>query len=872
MDEIRQTFFQECEEQLPELEAGLLALEAGDGDGETVNAVFRAVHSVKGGAGAFNLTDLVRFAHVFENTLDALRTGKIQTDPPLLKVMLRAADFLSDLVRASRDGAPVDAARSDALAAELAACLPGAGAPAPAAAAPEPAFAFVPVTIDLSDFDDLMALPAAVSRHTVRFKPRPELYAKGNETALLFRELDRLGTVSVSCDAAELPLLDALDPEGAYLSWTAEVEGCADAALIREIFDFVEWDSDFSVDSDAPPPPEESEPEWTMADFGLATGGEVEAEPAPAAPPAPVPAAAAPAEPPRAPAPAAEAPEGERRSAPRRATIRVDLDRVDRLINLAGELVIHQAMLNERAGELGLSRRSAISNGLDDLEQLTRDIQDSVMAIRAQPVRSVFQRLPRLVREVASQTGKSVRLVVEGEETEVDTIVVEHLGDPLTHMIRNAIDHGIEKPETRLARGKPAEGCLRVAALHRSGRIVIEVSDDGGGINRPRVRQIAEDKGLIAKDAPLTDDEVDNLIFLPGFSTASTVSDISGRGVGMDVVRREIQSLSGRISISSRPGEGSTFTLSLPLTLAVLDGMVLSVAGQTVVVPLSAVVEILMPQDVKVHGFSDDARIIGLQDAFVPLVDAALWLGFRDRPVPPSDGVVLLLETDGGERLGLVVDAIQGQRQVVIKSLEAHYGKVPGVAAATILGDGRVALILDVEALVRAGGQHRHGTSALPAPQEAAVRDDPARDQRELVTFTIAEHGFCLDIGAVREIRGWTTPTPMPQTASHVRGTINLRGTVLSIVDIATMLGLPAQEATERHVIVVVEVGGRPIGLLVDAVTGIIAVEGRAVLPPPAAGPAVEPGLIAGVLSLDGRMLSLLDAAHFLPPAVDLAA
>ncbi|WP_374573199.1 chemotaxis protein CheA [Phenylobacterium sp. J367] len=409
---------------------------------------------------------------------------------------------------------------------------------------------------------------------------------------------------------------------------------------------------------------------------------------------------------PDAPAPAAQpakaavqAPAAAAQAAP---TIRVDLDRVDRLIDLVGELVINQAMLAQRVTEAGLARASSVAMGLDELEQLTREIQDSVMAIRAQPVKSVFQRMPRLAREVASATGKQVRLITEGEGTEVDKTVIERLADPLTHMIRNAIDHGLEKPEKRKESGKDPEGVVRLSALHRSGRIVIEVADDGAGINRERVKQIAIDKGLIAPDAALTDEETDNLIFAPGFSTASEVSDISGRGVGMDVVKRSIQELGGRISITSRPGLGSTFTMSLPLTLAVLDGMVVSSGEQTLVAPLTAIVETLQPKSVEVHALGGGARVISIRGSYVPLVDVGLSLGYRTEPLEPEEGVALLIEGEGGARAVLLVDAIQGQRQVVIKSLEANYRRVPGIAAATILGDGRVALILDIDALVAA--------------------------------------------------------------------------------------------------------------------------------------------------------------------------
>jgi two-component system chemotaxis sensor kinase CheA len=703
MAAIKQTFFQECEEQLAELETGLLAMESGDHDPETVNAVFRAVHSVKGGAGAFSLEDLVRFAHVFETALDHVRAGRLEATPDLLKVLLRAADVLADLVRAARDGGSVDESRSQKLADELRALNPG------NAAEPEDDLSgieFQPVLIDF-DFGDEPPPPPDENVFIINFKPKPSLYAKANETALILRELAELGTVETACDISDLPLLSELDPEGAYLSWMIRLTTTKDEDAVRDVFDFVSWDCDFEITNE-----DAASSGGAGIDDELAAllasvqapQAEILAAAAPqieAAPAAPLSVAkhdlAEPAAPAAA-APATKSTDAESKGAP--ATIRVDLDRVDRLIDLVGELVINQAMLAQRVTEAGLARASGIVIGLDELEQLTREIQDSVMAIRAQPVKSVFQRMPRLVRELAVMTGKSVRLVTDGENTEVDKTVIERLSDPLTHMIRNAIDHGLEKPETRIAAGKPEEGTVRLSALHRSGRIVIEISDDGAGINRPRVRQIAVDKGLIAADAQLSDDEIDNLIFLPGFSTASEISDISGRGVGMDVVKRSIQALGGRISISSRPGRGSTFTMSLPLTLAVLDGMVVTVANQTLIVPLTAIVETLQAKPGEVHGMGGQARVISIRDKFTPLIDIGRELGYRGGASDAFASVVILVETEGGGRSAFLVDAIQGQRQVVIKSLEANYRHVPGIAAATILGDGRVALILDVDAVI----------------------------------------------------------------------------------------------------------------------------------------------------------------------------
>jgi two-component system chemotaxis sensor kinase CheA len=691
---IRETFFQECEEQLAELESGLLAMEGGDQDPETINAVFRAVHSIKGGAGAFSLEALIRFAHVFETALDEMRSGRLAATPDVLKTMLRAADVLADLVRAAHAGDEGDDPRAGALADELRAMSGEAAGGDEAGDDGFGDFEFQPQAVA---FDE----PAAPREFLVKFKPRADLYAKANEAALLLRELSRLGRATVELDAHDVPPIHEIEPEAAYLSWTVTLEGDADEAAIREVFEFVDGDCELSIEPIGEDPPADADAALDVA----ALLAKIQAEPTPdeASDPEPEAQAEAPPAPSLARGPAApEAPATA--AAPRKtetgATIRVDLERVDRLIDLVGELVINQAVLAQRVMEAGLARASAVAMGLDELEQLTREIQDSVMAIRAQPVKSVFQRMPRLVREVAAMTGKPVRLVTDGEATEVDKTVIERLADPLTHMIRNAIDHGLESPEKRAAAGKPAEGVVRLTAAHRSGRIVIEVSDDGGGIDRERVKGIAVERGLIAADAQLSDEEIDNLIFMPGFSTASEVSDISGRGVGMDVVRRSIQALGGRITIASRPGLGSTFTMSLPLTLAVLDGMVVSVQNQTLVAPITAIVETLQPKAADVHSLGGHSRVISIRGGFVPLIDVGMALGYRHEPLPATQGVALLIEGEGGARAALLVDAIQGQRQVVIKSLEANYRQVPGVAAATILGDGRVALILDIDTIV----------------------------------------------------------------------------------------------------------------------------------------------------------------------------
>jgi two-component system chemotaxis sensor kinase CheA len=384
-------------------------------------------------------------------------------------------------------------------------------------------------------------------------------------------------------------------------------------------------------------------------------------------------------------------------------TLRVDLDRVDRLINTVGELIINQAMISQRIEELDLPTVAHLTNELEAYKLLARDIQEGVMAIRAQPVKPLFQRMSRIVREASDATGKKAKLVTVGDSTEVDKTVIERLADPLTHMIRNAVDHGLEKPDVREAAGKETIGTIRLSAAHRSGSVFIEISDDGAGLNRERILEKAIEKNLVAPEADLSEPEIDNLLFLPGFSTAGTVSNLSGRGVGMDVVKNAVQALGGRVSISSTVGKGTTFTIVLPLTLAVMDGFVISVADQTMVIPIASILETIRPNSRDIHVVGTDSEVVSVRGSYVPIVDVAASLGLPQNSDTQGTGILLLVSTEMQGLTALRVTAIHDQRQVVIKSLESNYAAIPGVSAATILGDGKIALILDPEEIIKLG-------------------------------------------------------------------------------------------------------------------------------------------------------------------------
>ncbi|MCP1228192.1 chemotaxis protein CheA [Acetobacter fabarum] len=728
MDDILLVFFQECEEQLQELERGLSALSDGESGKETINAVFRAVHSVKGGAASFGLENLVRFAHVFESSLDGLRSGRVAPTPEIVKTFLKAMDVLSDLVAEAQGGATVDTARIDESRAELQAIIgEGSGTAGqkeeetvPADFTPVPVdFEPVMADFDFGDFGFEEEAPAEAASLVVTFSPHTAMYDRGDDARNLLIGLADVavahgGASTVTCETAALPALDALETEKSYLSWRVVLPAAVPEESVHTVFDWVSDVCDVTITRDGGPGPSGGE---QPAEEQTAPAEPEQPAPVAEAPvPAPVAASPAPApstvaekimaEMPPAPTPAATAPIAAGNAAATRrpveqATIRVDLHRVDDLMDLVGELVIAQAAL-ESIGQREDDAQQEMIKRIASMKALTRDIQDAVMAVRAQPVRSVFQRMQRVVREACSMTSKDVVLTLEGEDTEVDRTLVEKLSDPLTHMLRNAVDHGIESAEARIAAGKSPTGQILLSAGHRSGRILITIKDDGGGINRERVLATAVKRGIIASDAVLTDDEINNLIFAPGFSTAATVSDLSGRGVGMDVVKQAILGLGGRVTISSVEGQGTTFCLSLPLTLAVLDGMLIVAAGSTMVVPVSSVVETMMVNHKDIYMLPDGANVVSIRGACMPLIPLAseLGLGGGGTASLSEEDVILVVENESGARAALIVEDIRDQAQVVIKSIEKNYRQMAGVSAATILGDGSVSLILDVPALV----------------------------------------------------------------------------------------------------------------------------------------------------------------------------
>jgi two-component system, chemotaxis family, sensor kinase CheA len=759
LDDFKATYFDECSELLTALEEEFAAIEAGERDSERLNAVFRAIHSIKGGAGAFGFSALVGFAHAYETLLDYVRDGRVELTDEVVSLCIRANDIVADHVNAAQTGETLspdygaeEKARFDALARGDSADEAGDDT----GSMEDFDIDFTPVMVNLGhaegeaaveDVFETAPMAPAEGQWEIRFTPHRALYARANDPLLLFRELAALGEMRVRARLGDVPPLSDFEPFAVYCSWEISLsEPSLTEVQIREVFEFVEGDCDIAItqagavpaadlaamlddmaaETDAselnsllaltddemaePAPP--SEPEASLLDFAP------EPEPAQPSPQdrfeeAPAPSfaalveeikpavAAAKSMPPAPVRPAPAQAGGESEDGHRSVgvqSIRVDLDKVDRVVNMVGELVITQSMLTQQMDETLRARYTELVRGLEVLAQTTRGLQDSVMAIRAQPVKSVFSRMPRLVRELATKTSKKIKLETIGENTEIDKTVIEQLSDPLTHMIRNSADHGIESPEKRLAAGKSETGTIRLSAEQAGGNILIIVEDDGAGINRERVLKLARDKGIVAPDFTPTDEQIDQLIFAPGFSTAEAVSDISGRGVGMDVVLSNIKKIGGSVHVRSWTGKGCRMTLRLPLTLAVLDVMLVKVGDSPYVVPLSSIVETIQCSRASFERVPSGGRVLQVRGEYVQVIDLGKRFGLSTATTA-QDQFVVLCEAEGSQKVALVVDDIIGQQQVVIKSLEENFERVDGIAGGTILGDGNVALIVDVQGL-----------------------------------------------------------------------------------------------------------------------------------------------------------------------------
>jgi two-component system chemotaxis sensor kinase CheA len=672
-------FFDESYEALDTMEASLLKLTVGAPEPELIGTIFRVAHSIKGGSATFGFADVASFTHTCETLLDELRGNRMQVTRGLTDLLLRSVDVMREMLRSVQNKVPVDAQRVADLQFDLEVAIVQKNQAAAAATAPVAPAAAVPA---------VAGNPAAAYRWHISFRPYQQLFMRGNDPLRMLRELAEIGDLAVIADASNLPELSVMDPESCFLTWELTVETDATREVIEQVFDWAEGDCELSIRDDLAAAPE--------------------AAPAPVAVAVAVADITVAAETSRpqlaSVAPAAEHNEGPKQGLGDGSSIRVSTEKIDELMNTVGELVITQSMLSQLGAKIPGPVAEQLRAGLTQLERNVRELQESVMRVRMLPVSFVFSRFPRMVRDLSQRLGKQVELKVNGEQTELDKTVLEKVGDPLVHLVRNSVDHGIEMPDARAAAGKPPTGTICLDAYHKGGNITIEVSDDGGGLNKDRIIAKARSRGLIGATEQVSDEQVYELIFLAGFSTAEQTTDISGRGVGMDVVRRNIKELGGSIEVRSEQGAGSRFIITLPLTLAIVDGQSVSVGTESYIVPLITIIESLQLKPGMVNRVAGSGEVFWFRDQYLPVVRLHEVFGVRPRATQLHEGLIMVVEGEG-RRVGLFVDDLLGQQQVVIKSLETNFRRVEGVSGATILGDGAVALILDVPGLIRVAGQ-----------------------------------------------------------------------------------------------------------------------------------------------------------------------
>ncbi|WP_286268861.1 chemotaxis protein CheA [Thalassotalea hakodatensis] len=676
-------FLAESFEGLELMESSLLNLE--QDDDETINAIFRAAHSIKGGAGTFGFDHVTEFTHLVETLLDEMRNGQRAIKQDDVELLLVSVDCMKMLIEAIRDESDYDKDKIDETYQLLLVALNG----------KEPDLLEIPS----KSTDTTTTSKDGMLEWKITFIPEHHLVQTGNDPLLLFNALAELGELTVEANSSNLPSILDADPQELYLSWNLTLRSeNATEELIREVFEWVEDECELTITQNKPIECEghstgtaENNPstqpvEATKESIAIDTVTENAQLEKPV-----VKAAAKPAT----------------KSKVDVGSIRVGVDKVDSLINLVGELVITQSMLSELGTDFDISKVERLTSGLEQLLQNTKELQESVMRIRMLPISFAFNRFPRLIHDLGNKTGKDIELVLKGEQTELDKTVMEQISDPLVHLVRNAVDHGIEPANVRVANGKTAKGTITLNAYHQGGSIVIEIKDDGGGINRDAVYNKAVEKGIVDAGASLTDNQVFELIFEAGFSTAQEISDISGRGVGMDVVKKNIQALGGRIQIDSTPGEGSTFKVNLPLTLAILDGQLVKVGSETYIVPLITIVESLQTKAELINRVSGDMVLYRLREDNVPIIPIYELFGIEsDAKANTLEEALLVVVEADGQKVGLLVDDLLAQQQVVIKSLDENYQQVEGISGATILGDGSVAMILDIPGLIELAMQN----------------------------------------------------------------------------------------------------------------------------------------------------------------------
>ncbi|MGF1644048.1 MAG: chemotaxis protein CheA [Thiotrichales bacterium] len=691
LSEFLGAFFEECHDGLTIMETELLNLDVGAAELEQINTIFRAAHSIKGGSATFGFKEIAGFTHVMETLLDEMRSQKRSVTVPTVDLLLESVDTLREMIQSTQANEALDIDRVSAMQRRLQAMLDAPGSAVVTAKNTDPVVAVEPSSVTET---------ADREGWTILFLPHENMLKTGNDPIRILRGLAELGECVVECDTSRLPNLLELQPESVFLGWSITLYGDVARTQIEDLFAWVEGDCDLEIT----PLSEAKTSKRIEPPAAPARVPEPEIDAAEAAPAkAKVSAQAVVADAPiteRTPAAKPASPREAKQPNPEASSIRVNIDKVDALINLVGELVINQSMLHEFTDNFDESQLKKLRDGLNQLTRNLRELQETAMRIRMLPISHSFNRFPRLVRDLSQKLGKKIDLKISGEGTELDKTVLEKIGDPLVHLVRNSLDHGIEMPEKRVAEGKSETGTIHLNAYHEGGNIVIEVTDDGAGLNKDRILKKAIERGIVSSDHVMTDDEIYNLIFQAGFSTADQVTDVSGRGVGMDVVRSNIYELGGQIFITSEMGKGSTLSIRLPLTLAILDGQLVRIGKEVYVIQLVSISESIQIKTDSIKRVSNQIELYRLRDEYIPIIRLGDLFGIEPHAKRLEDGLLVVVQVDR-RRVGLFVDELLGQQQVVIKSLETNFRKIEGLSGATILGDGTVAIILDVSALAR---------------------------------------------------------------------------------------------------------------------------------------------------------------------------
>ncbi|OYT20870.1 MAG: chemotaxis protein CheA [Nitrospira sp. UW-LDO-01] len=715
--QFQEAFFEEAAEHLAIVEEGLLALEQHPQDLELLAKIFRSAHSIKGASGMFGFNAVTQFTHKMETLLDLLRTGEKAVSPPIADLLLKSTDCLKTLIEAVKSGVAVDDEVVQRLTTELATAS---GAQPPAV--PQKQSVAAPTQSDSQE-----------RSYLIKWTPPEWLFQRGLDPLQVLKELNGLGDLSsVTLDMTRVPDLAEIDPEKCYLSWELQLLTGKDQKTIESAFEFVREDSKLVIEAQPVassecqvasqnPQHEIRNQQPETVEGGLKPLGAILVESGVVSPAVLEQAlsqqkrvgeilveqkAVTPHQLEQALNTQRQQEAASHTKKTDTTSIRVDTAKIDKLINLVGELVITQSMLSDLGSRFEIKQLPVLLERVAQLERNTREIQERVMGIRMLPIGTAFSRFPRLVRDLSTKAGKKIQLVLSGEETELDKTVIESIGDPLTHLVRNSADHGLEPPEERLDNNKSEVGTIRLNAFHEGGNICITVEDDGRGLNRDKIVAKAVKQGLIGENEKLSDDQIWPLIFRPGFSTAEKVTDVSGRGVGMDVVKRNIEALGGTVSIKTVTGKGTTFTLKLPLTLAIIEGMTVRVGKETYIVPLLSILESIQPKAGTIKTVVGKGELINVRGTYLPMIRMYEVFVLEPEYTNPMKSILLILETEG-ERVAVMVDEILGQQQVVIKSMEQNFRKVEGIAGATILGDGTVGFILDVRGLLEIA---RHNT------------------------------------------------------------------------------------------------------------------------------------------------------------------